>query len=779
MKNKAIGIFALMLLMLRVQAAPVTLETARETAKSFYGVQCLSVPAKALPEFTCVYPQERKGEDFVPYYIFNVGEDQGFVIVAGDDNATRLVLAYSDKGNFKPDAMPENLREWLRFYEEGVKAAARSSVSMSHPKGFTKAEVLKEPVLGNIAYNQDAPYNDLCPIDPQTGKVSYTGCVATALASIARYFQYPEKGRGAISYTTVSRGMNLYMDFSQNEYDWDNMLEAYNGALSNYTAEQRNAVATLMRDIGYAVKMDYTSSASGAYRENSVLGMVDYIGFDSILSHRDRSVYDNEAQWIALLKSNIDLDLPVYYTGQSAGGGHAFITDGYDEADYFHFDWGWGGSSYNGYFSLNDLNPEGRGIGGGTGGGYTISQAVMYNLVPEGHTHASDDYFIAATTSIEPTNVVEGETYSTTDSIRINLSGFYNYTMSRFDGSVALAAFKDGGFIGIVSNEESLTIGRYTSGTKAMTLYGKLQGLEDGEYELWVVQKSDREDAVWNKVYGRRSSLVADSYVPVAVSGEDFSVLSVGADIDLTLECSVNRNIDMEIWSGDLLVTSRKVKSTGSTLLSLRYGTYDFLFYTSGFDTTYVRKFVLTGDTSLHVVMKEIFAAPYLGICLVKDNTATLYWKAYGPREDPVYPESFALYLDSVEVANVDPEATSYIFTGLELGTHQVGVQSVYARGKSEVMYRTVNIKTLASENEWRADVRLTPNPSSTGYFRVEAGESCKVQVCSLTGNLFFERQTDESGELVVDMTGYASGIYLFRLTGKDGRTAVLKAVLK
>ncbi len=777
MKNKVIWVLALLWLSLNVKAAPVSLEAAKQTARAFYGVQCMSATAKSMPEFVCVYP-ESKDNAFVPYYIFNVGADNGFVIVAGDDNATRLVLAYSDNGRFETGNIPDNVRGWLRFYEEGVHAAAASSVSVSHTKGFAKAEVVKGPLLGNIGYNQDAPYNDLCPIDPQTDKVSYTGCVATALATIARYYRYPERGRDSIYYVTGTRRIPLSMNFSKNVYDWENMLETYRGNLSNFTQAQRTAVATLMRDMGYAVQMDYTSNASGAFREPSVRGMVNYMGFDSIISHRDRTAYDNDKQWIAMLKANIDLSQPVYYTGQSTGGGHAFITDGYDAADYFHFDWGWG-KSYNGYFSVHNLNPDGSGIGGSEGG-YSDNQAVMCNLVPEGHTHSSDDYFIVSTSAIEPTNVSEGETYSKKDSIRINLSGFYNYTMSRFEGTVALAAFKDDEFIGVVSNEESLQIGRYTSGTKEMSLYAVLEDLEEGEYEIWAVQKSNREDAVWNKVFGSRRSLISDSYVPVLVEGENFRVLPVGANIKISMDCAVTRNIDMEIWSEGVLVSTRKVPSTSVTTITLRYGTYDFLFYTRGFDTTHVRKFELTEDTVLHVEMHEIFAPPYLGLCVVNGNTAKLHWKAYNPREEPVYPTGYVMWLDSVESVTVGSGETSYLFTNLERGDHQVGVQSIYARGRSEVMYRTARItEDLVNEQNWQNVCRITPNPSSTGYFKVEAGERCRVQVCGMTGNILFERYTDVAGVVEVDMTAYTAGVYLFRLESEDGRTAVLKAVLR
>ncbi|MDE5574215.1 MAG: C10 family peptidase, partial [Bacteroidales bacterium] len=396
MKNKLIWVgLASLLFLMGAKAAPVSLETAKKTAEKFYGVQLQKATVKSLPVLSCVYPKSTKGADFVPYYIFNAEKEQGFVIVAGDDNAASLILGYSDKGSFQTENMPDNLKFWLGFYEEGVRSAAAhgGSGNMQAKSGFTKAEVVKEPLLDSISYNQAAPYNDLCPIDHTTGKRSMTGCVATALTTIARYYEYPKHGQDSITYTT-SKGLELSMDFSKNTYDWENMLKSYNGKLSQYTEEQRTAVATLMRDMGYAVQMGYGSDASGALRDPTVIGMVKYMGFDSILNFRERMDYDNDDQWIAVLKDNLDNDLPVYYTGQGDGGGHAFVCDGYNDNDFFHIDWGWAGLN-NGYFSVRNLDPGNiEGIGAGTGGGYSKMQAIMHNMVPPGHKHCEDLFMI-------------------------------------------------------------------------------------------------------------------------------------------------------------------------------------------------------------------------------------------------------------------------------------------------------------------------------------------------------------------------------------------------
>ena len=191
-KRTWIGIALVMLVSMGgLNAAPVGFSKAKDLAEEFYRVQSRSTK-KNLPEFVCVYPASRAQKADAPYYIFNVGEDQGFVIVSGDDNTRCAVLGYSDHGRFEMAGMPENVRSWLAFYEEGVKLAAEAPVQKQSPRSFEKSKAVVEPLLGTISYDQSLPYNGMCPTDPVDERLSYTGCVATALAMIAKYYEYPE-----------------------------------------------------------------------------------------------------------------------------------------------------------------------------------------------------------------------------------------------------------------------------------------------------------------------------------------------------------------------------------------------------------------------------------------------------------------------------------------------------------------------------------------------------------------------------------------------------------
>ncbi|MCM1042407.1 MAG: C10 family peptidase [Bacteroides sp.] len=781
MKNRMIGVCLLFAFSwMGVYANPVTLETAKKTAEEFYRVQMPQV-SKSVPALSCVYPKDdnKKSTDFVPYYIFNAEREQGFVIVAGDDNVSSLVLGYSDKGTFEIDNMPDNLRYWLGCYTEGVKKAAESGGNGTGEKySFSKAKVLKKPLLDSINYNQDAPYNDLCPDDPTTNKRSYTGCVATALASIARYYEYPEKGENNITYTT-EKGLNLSLDFTQSTYDWNNMLKQYDGKnLSEYSEEQRTAVATLMRDMGYAVKMNYGSNASGAYRDNTINGIVTYMGFDSVVNYREREDYDNDDQWISVLKDNLDNDLPVYYTGQGDGGGHAFVCDGYDDADFFHFNWGWGGSS-NGYFVVRNLDPDNiSGIGAGTGGGYTSMQGILHNMVPRGHTHSTDLFLLKATGGIEPDQVEDSLYLIGTTPLTVKLGSIKNNAMSMFKGFVALAVFQNGEFIKILSQEESIEIVRRGTTSLSTVLTAKLEGLQDGDYEIWAVERTEAENSEWFKVYATKGNRYTnDSYIPVRIRGNNYELLKTRAKVMVSIESPDTRGVSMFIYAEGEKLGSAMIYPSAPQTFDIKYGTYEFRFWTRNYDTSYVRV-TLTKDTSLNVIMREKMLPPYIRVFRISNNTVTMQWLKEHPQGEVVFPTGYVIYLDSVEVSRVSSSTTEYVYTDIPIGNHVAGVRSIFRTGESSMSTRNFTIRMTDNETAWPGVCRISPNPSSNGFFMLEVDRDCRLQVCALSGNVLFERSL-AAGSHQVDMGGYSSGVYLFRLSGRNGESALLKAVLK
>ncbi|MDD3687401.1 MAG: C10 family peptidase, partial [Bacteroidales bacterium] len=203
-------------------------------------------------------------------------------------------------------------------------------------------------------------YNAQCPVDVAgpCGRV-YTGCVATAMAQVIRYLEWPVNGVGSRCYTHYNYG-ELCADYSAATYDYSIMPNGSGNA----------EVAELMYHCGVSVSMGYSPTGSGAYSSSVPTALRNYFDYKNVVI-LSKSSYTDDA-WHNILRNEIDNSRPIYYSGHGSGG-HAFVFDGYQGTDYFHVNWGWGGS-YNGYFYTNDLTPGSS--------NFTNSQNAVIGAIP-------------------------------------------------------------------------------------------------------------------------------------------------------------------------------------------------------------------------------------------------------------------------------------------------------------------------------------------------------------------------------------------------------------
>ena len=350
----------------------VTKEQAMQKALQFTKSRPQVVNGKRLAPDKSLPLSEAKGQR-EGFYAFNVGEKNGFVLVSADDR-TPAILGYADKGSLDPKEMPENLRWWLDEYEKQLSMLDKYELATT----TTAARDSIGPLVKSL-WNQATPYWTLCPLDPKTGKICYTGCEATALAQIINYHQYPQKTLMTIpAYTTATRKI-LIPEVAPTEIDWANMANDYTEVT---TTEQQQAVATLMYLCGTALSMDYTSSGSGAYGKDAPLALKSIFGYDEGMRYAFREEYVAD-DWNNLIYAELAQQRPVLYMGQSVGGGHAFVVDGYSRDNYFHVNWGWGGQC-DGFFLLSILNPlSNDGIGASsTTDGYSFYQEAVIGIQP-------------------------------------------------------------------------------------------------------------------------------------------------------------------------------------------------------------------------------------------------------------------------------------------------------------------------------------------------------------------------------------------------------------
>lgn len=769
------GMMLLALIGGRLNASPVGFSEAKAIAQDFYLGQHRS-QAKGLPEFDCVYPSLNTKGGNTPYYIFNVGDNQGFVIVSGDDNTRYSVLGYADRGRFEMENMPQNVRSWLAFYEEGVRYASQSPKRAV--KDTIEHEAVVEPLLGTISYNQSAPYNNMCPIDTNSGATTYTGCVATALASIAKYYEYPSQGKGTVDYITDALKIHVTGDLSQSHYDWENILPSYGSDSIEYTEAQKDAIALLMRDFGYAVTMQYTPSASGATTDNIIRGVVDHMGFDSLTSVRRRENFDTQEEWEDMLRFGIDQGCPMYYQGYGEGGGHAFVCDGYDNKGYFHINWGWGGFC-DGYFLVYIMDPGSiDGIGAGTGGGYAQGQEVLFNLVPQGES-LSDDYFLTTSESISTNpRLAEDSTYDFSKTFLVHMGTLTNYTRASFEGYLGVALYtRDGEFVSLISDsipEGGLAYNQSVYSDSSVTV--KFENVADGEYAMWKVCRSKEAGSAWNRMYSSRKSVSELSCMYITVADGKYVVEPVAVDLTINIDNPIDRRPTMEVWKDGLLLATLNIDPLYQ-VQSLVKGVYDLNFYMRGFDTTYVHGLTVQNDTTISIKMNQIIEDPYIRFFRLKYNNLNMTWLPCDPRDEiALYPDQYVLFMDSKVVDTVDADVTEYDFTNLSLGLHEAGLQSIYPGGVSNIVTREFEVKELAGNEEMESlNFALVPNPSVDGRFRLTSDVSAEYSLFNSMGQVL-KQDLIQAGSNELDLSGYDGGYYYLRITAGN-QVEVLKVV--
>ena len=446
MRKILVGMIALLASTMTLWAERVSEEDAALVANNFMNVR----PSSSAAGVRTAAPGRRmvrkstKVENESQYYVYENADGEGWVIIAAND-VVRPVLAYSETGHFNTENMPSNLRKWMvkydhyitRLEEDSITAGEETESQWNALRKSPRATVTHTPVVGPLIqtqWDQGAPYNNLCP---GTGNdKAYTGCVATAMAQVMNYWQWPEKGMGKKSYRPLDPNNpydiwnrpnyssrypdSLSADFENTTYNWSAMRKTYSSIMIGASAA-KTAVATLMYHCGVATEMMYgnekdggsgtytnnlqdwtwgtpDSEMSGGCAQNALWYYFRYKksitaymrdGYSEKIHRQTVYIYDSwtDEDWTAMLKAELDKKHPILYSGGerdengNSTGGHSFICDGYDKEGYFHFNWGWSGEA-DGYFLLSALNP---GYGGAGGGNYQFSedQDVIIGIEPD------------------------------------------------------------------------------------------------------------------------------------------------------------------------------------------------------------------------------------------------------------------------------------------------------------------------------------------------------------------------------------------------------------
>ena len=363
MKKLFLFVFVLIISTMALQAKPIDRNLALTAAEKFAATQFAI--ERTAPEL--VYTGQNEA-----FYVFNLG-DHSFVIIAGDD-AHRPVIGYSDESSFDAGNIPPA----LAYYLDGV---AECMMSLRHavatPKVATEwALVLEQGRLISrnggrgtgyfcqTKWNQDYPYNCCCPEDPAgSGGHAIVGCLATAMSQLMRFWAYPAQGIGSHCYYHEDYGQ-ICADFGNTTYDWDNMPNVLN---NNSTEAEKLATGTLCFHCGVTIDMGYGPDGSGGASGPIPGVMHTYFNYCDAIVQLSRNDFETET-WKTMVREQFDMGWPMYYGGCQDGGCHAFVCDGYDDYDMFHFNLGWGGGS-DGWYLIDDAP-------------YTHPADAMFNFVP-------------------------------------------------------------------------------------------------------------------------------------------------------------------------------------------------------------------------------------------------------------------------------------------------------------------------------------------------------------------------------------------------------------
>lgn len=494
--------FILFLLAFTANARQISPDEAAAIASDFLNSSSLQIAnARRIGVKRARAKLDTDGKFTSPYYVFNGEGNQGFVIISGDDRAKKI-LGYSDAGNFDFDNLPPQLAAMLDQYTEQIASLPESAAadpSWSAPP--RDASIEEGKLLETANWGQGYPYNAQCPVID--GVQCPTGCVATAMAIVMKYHNWPEEGRG---FYDPHVDEYIYVDDIPIWEDCTPLLPYdFNGFRFKWDSMDNNSVAKTMLAIGRVLATRYKKEESGARIYPIAAKLHHFFRYSSNCQLLMRSKWAAN-EWFSMIKSQLDRGYPIIYFTE---GCHAFVCDGYTGKNYFHLNFGWDGFN-NGYYLLDENLPTITNPNQDTG--------MIINIIP-----SEDDKDVPLFTDpgyIQEPSLVgyqPGQLYIIRNEVDLSKcysSEFHLYSPEKFKGEIALVSCdKDGNIKDILS---SLPID-----TEIEPLYR--ERFQFKEFSISNVAKEDnfmlvyRNSGNWHRIPGtlEASTLIPnDGYMP-------------------------------------------------------------------------------------------------------------------------------------------------------------------------------------------------------------------------------------------------------------------------
>ena len=513
MKKSLLTMFVFLLSISLAVAAPVDEQKARQLASDFLGSLRPQITRSVSEgaELTRAVTGVADGND-AAFYVFN--SDCSFVIISADDR-TPAVLGYSENGVYDKNNVPDGLKAMLGWLQSSVRNYTPTT------RGEVPTHDAIKPLL-TTKWNQHSPYNLFCPYDEVNDAPSVTGCVATAMAQIMKYHEWPSA------------------------YDWSLMKDEYDSGDESAAAQE---VAKVMKDAGESVYMKYSANGSFANADGISEAFRNTFGY-SISTELVSRAYFTAQEWDELIYSNLENKMPVYYGGtaididdskgylQGVEAGHGFVVDGYDGKGLYHVNWGWGGLS-DGFFLLSLLDPDNQGAGGTSGSeGYTIRASAVVGIKPVKPTEKAVTTRRLRASSF---SVVDGQTTLSRSSTSEDFPSFKtkigigNFITGSEDGTfdVGLLLCKGNELLSLLDSKSSTDFPKDKG--FLFNLESKIgKGLSNGTYQLRAVcRESGKEDWVF-------CQLATSCYVEAVVNDLSLTLAVRGIDNDGVAKFTAN-----------------------------------------------------------------------------------------------------------------------------------------------------------------------------------------------------------------------------------------------
>ena len=716
---------------------------------------------------TTAIDMQRGGTD---YYVFNVSNGEGFVIVAGDDRV-KPILAYSTTGTYDPNDVAEGFqftldgfRQEIQYVREHNLVAtpdivaewnAVSKTGSLNRGGQTRAVV---GPLCQTLWNQNYPWNSQCPADTAgNGGHVYAGCVATAMGMVMKFWEWPAQGVGSHSYHPDGYEQQT-ANFGQTEYHFELMPNTLD---STSTEEEYFETAQLLHHLGISVDMQYSGHGSGAYSDDVPNALRNYFRYncdnhETNYSYWGWGGYTNE-EWAQMLKDGgLDELLPLYYSGQddTGAGGHAFVCDGYDENDYFHYNWGWSGRD-NAWCPIGALNTTRYAFN--TFNGFT------------GHIVPNNGEYYARPDSVADMHLVEK---SALDGVRIS----WTNPTTDLQGNTLT------GIASVTIRRNFEVIAELTDAQVGATMEYEDNGLEPGLYEYAIFVTN--EAGISRTTY--RSVLVGEKCNVIFQLHDDGGNGWKGAAISVTSESGQRIAIITMTEGSDLVVDLPLLR--GNLNFIWNHGWYHAY---EEHDTDFECSF-----TILDYEGNELYTSADLedGIFMTYENNCEeaplacypvlnldgeYLWNteeeygAYLTWDSPeitTYLDHFnvyraeAIYKDEEPIAEIPYTGTMHyeFFDNLvenQCGGYGYWVTSVYVKSNEtcESTDEAVSITVTDVEENADSKVQVYPNPTN-GLLNIEGQGTMHISISNLLGQKLQETTTE--GTTVIDLSRYEAGSY-------------------